>query len=182
MDLFNFTPFPTLQTERLVLRQLNLNDKELIFEYGSNKENFPFVDMPVYTRIEEVQNYINRMNTGIEQNKWIIWAIADANTHTILGTISIWNLSREECKGELGYGLFPGNLGKGIMSEALTRVVEYGFDQMGLKRIEAYTGVLNEKSIILLEKNHFTKQSSFIETETSSGEPMEMVIYVRNKG
>jgi len=118
------------------------------------------------------------MNAGVENDKWIIWAIADANTNIILGTISIWNISKEKSKGELGYGLFPGNLGKGIMSEALNKVVGYGFDNIGLKTIEAYTNAMNRKSIALLERNNFTKISSFVETATSNGESMEMVIYI----
>lgn len=179
MDKLNFNPFPTLRTDRLLLRQFEMNDDKLILEYQSNKENFKFVDMPVYTSIQDAQNYIIKMNTGVENNKWIIWAITDSNTNIILGTISIWNISKEQSKAELGYGLFLGNSGKGIMSEALKKVVEYGFNNMGLKAIEAYTNVINKKSIALLEKNNFTKKSLFTETETFSGEPMEMVIYER---
>lgn len=174
---FNFNPFPTLKTERLVLRRLTESDATLIFEYQSDKENFKYVDMSIYTNIEEAQNYIVKMNTGVDDSKWIIWAISDVNTNIILGTISIWNISIDDSKAELGYGLFPGNLGKGIMSEALKKVVEYGFNNMGLKVIEAYTSSINKRSIALLERNNFTKISSFIETETSNGEPMNMVIY-----
>lgn len=177
MDKLNFNPFPLLKTERLLLRQLKASDDKLIFEYQSSKDNFKFVDMPVYAGIEEAEKYIIKMNTGVENNKWIIWAISDIETNRILGTICIWNISMEQSKAELGYGLFPGNLGKGIMSEALKKVIEYGFESMGLKIIEAYTNVLNEKSIALLERNNFTFKSTFTETETSSGEPMEMVIY-----
>lgn len=178
MNNLDFNPFPTLRTERLILRKLDLSDDELIFNYQSDKENFKYVDMPVYTNIEEAQNFIAKMNSGVESNKWIIWAIADANTNSILGTISIWNISLEDSKAELGYGLFPGNLGKGIMSEALKAVIEFGFNTMGLEGIEAYTNAVNEKSIALLERNNFTLASSFTETETFSGEPMDMVIYV----
>lgn len=177
MNKLNFNPFPTLRTERILLRQLEMGDDKLIFQYQSNKENFKFVDMPVYASIDDARNYITRMNTGIKNNKWIIWAIADSNTNTILGTISIWNISIQQSKGELGYGLYQGNLGKGIMSEALKKVVEYGFDNMGLKTIEAYTNVLNEKSIALLERNNFTYKSSIIESAASNDEPMKMVIY-----
>lgn len=152
MDKLNFNPFPTLRTDRLLLRQLEMNDDKLIFEYRSNKENFKFVDMPVYTSIEDAQNYITKMNTGVEKNKRIIWAIADLRTNAILGTISIWNISNKQSKAELGYELFPGNLGKDIMSEALKKIVEYGFNNMGLKTIEAYTNAMNKKSIALLEK------------------------------
>lgn len=177
MNELNSNPFPTLRTDRLILRKLEMSDDKLIFGYQSNKENFEFVDMPVYTSIEEAQNYIKKVNNGVEKNKWIIWAIADKETNIILGTISIWNISLEQSKAELGYGLFPGNLGKGIMSEALKKVVEFGFNNMGLKIIEAYTNEINHKSRALLERNNFTKISSFTETETSNGLPIEMVIY-----
>lgn len=173
----DFNSFPTLRTDRLLLRQLQSSDYKLIFQYQSNKENFKYVDMPVYTKIEEAQNYILKMNSGVKDNKWIIWAISEMNTNKILGTISIWNISKKEQKAELGYGLYPGNYGKGIMSEALKKVVEHGFNNIGLKTIEAYTNVVNKKSIALLERNNFTKKSLFTENETISGEPMEMVIY-----
>ncbi|WP_438319258.1 GNAT family N-acetyltransferase [Sporosarcina sp. FA9] len=173
----NFDPYPELKTDRLLLRQLVMNDDERIFEYQSNKENFKFVDMPIYTSLEETQNYVTKMNAGVSSNQWIIWGIADAKTNSVLGTISIWNISTEQLKAELGYGLFPGSFGKGIMSEALVKVVEYGFEVMGLKTIEAYTNAMNDKSIALLERNKFTKISSLIETETSNRVPVEMVVY-----
>lgn len=179
MNKLNFNPFPILKTDRLVLRKLEGKDDKAIFKYQSDKDNFPYVDMPVYTNIEEARSYICKMNNGIYNNKWIIWAIVDRYTDNILGTISIWNISKEKSKAELGYGLFPGNIGKGIMSEALKLVVEYGFNTIGLDTIEAYTNVLNKKSISLLEKNNFTQKALLTELETFSGEPIEMVIYSR---
>lgn len=181
MKKLNFNPFPVLETDRLTLRQLHMSDDEIIFRYQSDKENFKYVDIPIYTRIEEAQRYIVKMNIGVSENKWIIWAIADRCTNHILGTISIWNIVEEESKAELGYCLYPGNLGKGIMTETLTRVLEYGFDTLDIENIEAYTSASNVKSIRLLERKDFSRASSFIETETFGGEPMEMVIYVRKK-
>ena len=65
------------------------------------------------------------------------------------------------------------------MSEALNKVVDYGFNEMGLKCLEVFTNIINNKSVALLEKNNFTRVTSFIEKETYSGEPMELVIYKR---
>ncbi|NBI30938.1 GNAT family N-acetyltransferase [Chengkuizengella marina] len=178
MVQFIFNPFPTLRTDRLILRQLEWNDADFIFEYQSNKENFKYVDLPIYTSVKEALNYISRMNTGIENNKWIIWAITDVNTNKILGTISIWNISIDQLKAELGYALFPKNVGKGIMTEALRKVVDYGFNKMELRSIEACTSSLNSKSIALLESNKFSKTSSFVE-QTSNGESIKMDIYSR---
>ncbi|XMB85242.1 GNAT family protein [Mycoplasmatota bacterium WC44] len=180
MVKLNFSPFPSLETDNLILRQLEIKDAQAIFDYQSNKKNFKYVDMKIYTNIKEAQNYILKMNNGVEMNKWIIWAIADLRTNVILGTISIWNISHEQQKGELGYGLFPGNTGKGIMSEALKKVVEYGFYNIGLNTLEAYTNILNNRSITVLERNDFTRKTLFTEINTTSGKPMDMVIYKRN--
>lgn len=180
MNKLDFNPFPIMKTERLILRKLVMRDDNIIFNYQSDKDNFKFVDMPVYKHLEEAQNYIMKMNKGVEDNKWIIWAISDIKTDIILGTISIWNISIKDSKAELGYGLYPGNVGKGIMSEALGTAIKYGLNVMGLDTIEAYTNVNNIRSISLLERNNFTKKSSFIETETTDRVPMEMVIYKYN--
>ena len=56
------------------------------------------------------------MNTSVDADKWIIWAIADINSDIILGSISIWNFNTESKKAELGFGLFPGNKGKGLIT------------------------------------------------------------------
>ena len=180
MVTFQFSPFPTLKTDRLFLRKLELKDAQPIFEYQSNKKNFPYVDMQVYTEIEDARNYIKKMNAGVENNKWIIWAIADNQTNHIVGTTSIWNLSEEQRKGELGYGLFPSYRGKGLMKEALTKVIEYGVNTMGLKTLEAYTNSENKESISLLKNCQFNKAANVREVNTYSGKPMDMVIYQRS--
>ena len=89
MNDLDFSPFPTLKTNRLLLRKLEMYDDQLIFAYQSNRDNFPFVDLPVYTKIGEARSYIKKMNTGLKNNKWLIWAITDISTNKILGTISI---------------------------------------------------------------------------------------------
>ena len=155
MKNLNFNPFPMLKTERLVLRQLEDKDAPLFFDYQSNKQNFLHVDMPVYTDILQAYSYIKEKNEDIQRNKWILWAIADINTDRILGTISIWNFNQEKDKAEFGYGLFPGNTGKGIMTEALLRAIDFGFKDLCLKTLEAYTNIMNLKSIKLLKRTHF---------------------------
>lgn len=156
MKELNFSPFPTLKTKRLLLRKLEKKDADLIYNYQSKKENFPFVDMPVYSNISQAKDYIVKMNKGVGNNRWIIWAITRNKSNIILGTISIWNFNFEFNKAELGYGLFPGNTGKGFMSESLSKIIEYGFDVLELTTIEAYTNKKNENSVSLLKKNYFT--------------------------
>ena len=132
--------------------------------------------MPVYTDIAEAKTYIEKMNAGIKDKKWIIWAISDNNSKEILGTISIWNISLELETADLGYGLFSESRGRGIMSEAIKRVVSYGFNNMGLIKIVACTNSLNQKSIALLKRNGFGYSSTF-EEPSSNGHIVNMDIY-----
>lgn len=176
MTAHNFHPFPVLHTDRLCLRQLSMSDVDEIYKYNSKKEHFPYVDKPEHQSIEDSRHHIDKMNKGVEENKWVIWAIADSATNNAVGTISLWNLSSDGRKGELGYALHPGYTGKGLMTEALNEVVQYGFDRMGLESIEAYTHKDHQRSILLLERNGFTKVK-VISEKGPSGKEMQLVVY-----
>ncbi|QEE16931.1 GNAT family N-acetyltransferase [Promethearchaeum syntrophicum] len=163
MKNLNINPFPILRSERLVLRKLEVKDVPLFFEYQSNKQNFLHVDMPIFTDITQTYTYIKEKNETVEQNKWILWAITDINSDRIFGTISIWNFNLEEEKAEFGYGLFPGSTGNGFMTEALLCTIDYGFQELKLKTLEAYTNIMNDKSIKLLKCTNFKYDSKIQE-------------------
>jgi len=160
-----FSPFPVLESERLLLRKLKPEDEAGIFDYQSNKENFPYVDMPVYKDQDEARKYILKMKNGVSNNEWIVWAICikdirsedkSANlSEMLIGTISIWNLNLKENKAELGYGIFPKFRRQGYMKEALDLVTEYGFKSMKLSSIEAYTSHYNQPSKDFLTSMNF---------------------------
>lgn len=85
----------------------------------------------------------------------ILWAITYKDSDDLIGTICLWNFSKEQSKGEVGYELSPIFQGKGIMQEALRAVLEFGFEDLNLQNIEGIVNEKNEKSIQLLEKNQF---------------------------
>jgi ribosomal-protein-alanine N-acetyltransferase len=73
----------------------------------------------------------------------------------LIGSISLWNFSKDGTSAEVGYDLSPNFQNKGIMTEALQKVIEYGKNQLNLFYIEAYTHKENMNSIKLLEHNNF---------------------------
>ena len=83
-----------------------------------------------------------------------------------MGTIGLWNISKEKNSAEIGYELIPAFQGKGIMQEVFPALVAFGFETMKLQTIEAYTTSDNEKSVKLLEKNNFIL-SGELENETA---------------
>ncbi len=171
----DFFPFPRLEGRRVLLRELVSGDAEGIFEYQSNKENFPYAEMVIYEDISQARAYIEKMNVGVESGKWIVWAICLKETGQIMGTISIWNLNDELNQGEFGYGIFPQFRRQGYMMEALDLAMEYGFKVMGLDKIEAYTFHKNEPSIDLLKKMNFEFVRTF-EDDYCGGALMDLFV------
>jgi ribosomal-protein-alanine N-acetyltransferase len=152
---FDFTNFPVLQTERLTLRELNLNDTKAIFRLRTKKEVVEFIDRKTLNNLSETRAFIERISKLTSNNKGVFWVIESKSNSQVIGTIGLRNFEDEENYAEIGYELEPSYQQKGFMSEAFNVVVEYGFKQMELKTIEAFTHKNNRASIALLEKQKF---------------------------
>ena len=109
--------------------------------------------------IEDARAFIDKINTGVADNEWLYWAITLKNDNKLIGTICFWNIVSEENKAEIGYVLHPAMQDRGLMQEATTRVIEYGFENIKLGSIEAVLHPGNAKSVTLLKKNAFVYES-----------------------
>ena len=155
-----FTPFPVLKTERLTLRQLSVNDDKEIFALRSDKQVNKYLDREPSHTIEDARKFIDKIAEVVRQNQGIYWAITLTNNDNLIGTICLFNFSNENNQAEIGYELLPAFQGQGIMQEATSKVIAFGFDVIGLKAIEAYTHLENKNSSKLLEKFNFRKQEN----------------------
>lgn len=181
MLTLNFTPFPTLETERLILRQLQPEDDVALFRLRSDDRVNKYLDRAKATSVEDVRLFIEKINTAIRNNETIYWAITLKNDALVIGTITLWNISEEHNKAEVGYELNPDFQGRGLMQEALKKVITFGFSTIKLQSIEAFTAKGNSKSTSLLEKNNFQRDYN-LEKEFSVKEDFKgMVIYSLSK-
>ena len=153
----NFNPFPTLTTERLLLRKLSIYDANEIYFLRSDERVNKYIDRPRAASLEDAYNFINKINHDIENNECIDWAITFKDDSELIGSICLWNFAIEENKTEVGYELLPDFQRKGIAQEALSAVINFGFEVMKLKTIEAYTHKENLQSTKLLEKFNFKR-------------------------
>lgn len=160
--------FKVITTERLLLRKLEIKDSGPLFNFHKDKHNFLEADLPVYKSLEDVILYIHKMNQGLAEHKWYIWAIESKERSEIMGSISIWNLNKDENKAEFGYSLFPDFRGHGYMKEALLATTDFGFKILGLSCLEAYTKEGNQASRKLLNASGF-KYIETIEDAYSNG-------------
>ena len=172
----NFTPFPYLETERLYLRALKTEDANEIFVLRTDESVNEFIKRPRAKTIDDALQHIEKINNNIENDESILWAISMKNDPKLIGTICLWNIVKEKNHAEIGYELLPQFNGKGLMQEAFVKVIEYGFEKLQLKTIEAWLNVNNLRSIKILEKNNF-KRDLEAENKMDKTEYTEMIIY-----
>jgi ribosomal-protein-alanine N-acetyltransferase len=150
-----FTPFPILTTERLTLKQLVVNDEQEIFALRSDREINKYLDRQVSNTIADARKFINTINDKINKNDSLYWAITLSDRGILVGTICLFGFSDENGKCEIGYELLTNFQGQGIMKEAAEKVIDYSFNTIKVKKIEAFFHRDNQRSIKLLGKLSF---------------------------
>ncbi len=173
----NFKPFPTLETERMVIRRITKKDVDDLFFLRTNEETMTYLDRAKAASTEEVKDLIRKIDTGIKQNTAIGWGISLKNHTELIGTISYHRIEKEHYRAEVGYMLKPAYWKQGLISEALKKVIDYGFNHMKLHSIEANVNPNNAGSIMLLEKMGFVKEAHFKENYYYNGQFLDSVIY-----
>ncbi|MGZ3874865.1 MAG: GNAT family N-acetyltransferase [Mucilaginibacter sp.] len=155
----NFTPFPTITTQRLVLRQLQVEDVHELFALRTDERVNRFLDRPLPGSLNDVREFITKVNQITRDNKGLYWVITRKNEDKLLGTIGFRNFEPEQYQAEIGYELHPDHQGQGFMHEAITHVLAYGFGRIGLRAIMADTDPENLRSVQTLERHGFVKMN-----------------------
>ncbi|GAA4274829.1 GNAT family N-acetyltransferase [Aquimarina gracilis] len=157
-----------LNTKRLTLRQIAYSDSKEILFLRSNEIVNTYVNRPKTQTLEETIAFIDKINNGIKEDDWLFWGITLKSNPKLIGTICLWNFSDHHKIAEIGYDLHPDFHGQGIMNEALIRVLNYGFQDLKLDQIEAYTHKDNEASKGLLKKNNFILEENRKDNENEN--------------
>ena len=171
-----FTPYPTLHTERLILRELRDTDAEALYGLRTDTRVNQYIKRAAMTSVPEAARYIEHITEGITSGMWIYWAICLQHDDHLIGTICLWQFTPDREQAEIGYEMYPTYQGQGVMSEAIRAVIDYGVEQLGLVRLEAYTHRDNAQSIRLLERFDFVLDEEQVDEHNKNN-----VIYVWRK-
>lgn len=151
----DFSKFPALETERLVLRKLALSDAPEIYRLRSDLEVAVLTGIVPALSIDDAIAHINKIEKLTFKNVSMYWAISYKGDPALIGTICLWNFDIPNETVEIGYELLPEFRGKGIAAEAIKNVTSFGFGKIGAKSITAFPSVDNAASVRLLEKLGF---------------------------
>ena len=148
------------ETERLILRTITEYDAVEIFSIRSNSEINRFLHRIPPKNSFEALDFILNIKRKILNKEILFFGISCRTQPQLLGTICLWNFSEDREIAELGYELLPNYHGKGLMSEAVAFILKFGFQQLNLNKIEAFTNKDNVNSIALLRKFNFILNES----------------------
>ncbi|MBP6697781.1 MAG: GNAT family N-acetyltransferase [Flavobacteriales bacterium] len=155
--------FPIVTTERLVLRDLRPTDVEQVFALRSDPLVMQHVNRPLAKTIDDASALIDLINSMVAASDAVQWAITVKGDDVFIGLIGFWRMEKQHHLAELGYMLAHEHWGKGYISEAIGALIPFGFNTLGLHRIEAITRPENAASIRALEKNGFAPEAHFKE-------------------
>ena len=151
MDYFDFSEFPTLTTERLILREMLLEDAPGVFDIRGDYQVTRYNTGPAYTLVDQAQRLIQSIRDGYLTRDELRWGITlNGGDNRVIGMVGFNYWNRIDRRASVGYDLARAYWRQGIMSEALRAVIDFGFTRMNLNRIEADCTVENEASATLL--------------------------------
>ncbi|OJX32714.1 MAG: GNAT family N-acetyltransferase [Chryseobacterium sp. 36-9] len=157
MRLPPYDKFPIVSDDKVMLRQIQLSDINDIIEIS-------FYDSIQATTLTQAVEMQAKINTDYSNGNSIHWGIVDKLTNKIVGTCGYYR-GLDKGEGELGCVLLPQYRGQGYMTNALILAIEFGINNIGLKRIWAATTKQNEKAIKLIEKLNFIKIADLNDNE-----------------
>ena len=176
----NFSPFPVIKTERLLLRSLTMEDLTDLFYLRTNEKVNTHLNKAPDASPEATKEKIKEILQKQEENDCVFWVIElKDKPANMIGNIGYWNITKEHYRAEIGYILHPDHWKKGIMKEALNAVVEYAFTKTNMHTIEANINPDNIASGALLESCGFIKEAYHKENYYYDGVFYDSVIYSR---
>ncbi len=129
--------FPTLQTERLILRAFQMDDAPAVNKYVSEKAiAATTLNIPHPYTLEMADEWIGTHKEAFENGQAVRFAITLGESGNLLGAIGLEITAAHE-RAEIGYWIGKPHWGKGYCTEAALAVLQYGLDSLGLERIFA---------------------------------------------
>ena len=177
MQPFSFLPFKNLESQRLILRRITAADVNEIFALRSDADLMKFIPRPLCKDVNDALVHINMIQQKLETNEGINWAITLKGNDILIGIIGHYQIKWEHFRSEIGYMLAPEFKGKGVITEAVQLIVEYGFNEMNMHSLEAVIDPENIASARVLEKNNFIKEAHLKENGFFDGRFIDAVIY-----
>lgn len=168
---------PVLTTAHYLLRGIRRSDAPCLFPFFSDRDTMKFITPHPAVSVKDVEVQILEdleLNTLEEQLDWVIETKHD---FTVIGTFRFHKIDKWHRKAEMGAVIGAPFQKKGIMTEIMPAVLDYGFHKLGFNRIFGDIFASNEGSAKILQAYGFMKEGTLRQTDFDGHTFHDTVVY-----
>jgi len=170
--------FPTLKTDRLLLRQFTDEDLQNVFTGLSHPEIIKYYGVS-YSTLDATREQM-KFFSDLEKNETgIWWAVCSLDNQIFYGAGGLNGLNKIHKKAEIGFWLLTEFWAQGIMTETMPIICKYGFEHLGLHRIEGFVESENKLCKKAMSKLGFQLEGTMIDCEIKNGQFISLDIYAK---
>ena len=147
-----FSHIPTLETDRLILRGMRVSDAEDMYEYACRPSVTEYLTWDPHTSEDMTREYLTYVGQRYRTGDFYDWSMVCRADGRMIGTCGFTSFNCPADSAEIGYVLNPAYQGQGLATEAVRRVLRFGFEELSLHRIEAHFIQGNDASRRLMER------------------------------
>ncbi|MEP7356308.1 MAG: GNAT family N-acetyltransferase [Anaerolineales bacterium] len=156
--------FPVLETDRLVLRQVTADDTEAIFRMLADPAVTRYLGRQPFSALDQAASRVQAYADEFKARTGLAWAVTQRSDGQFMGLCRYTQFFRFHYRAEIGYLLSRAWWGQGVMPEAVSAALDFGFTRLGLHSVQADIDPANNQSRRLLEKLGFVQEAMFRES------------------
>ncbi len=150
--LKQFSIPPVLTTSRLTLRKMVPQDANDMYTYASRADVTEYLLWSPHPDVAYTAKYLKYVQGEYKKGRFFDWAVVYTCEDKMIGTVGFTELDKENLCAEIGYVINPEYACRGIATEAVSAVIWYAFEKLGMERIEARYMIGNVASMRVMEK------------------------------
>ena len=166
---------PTLTAQRVRLRWLGDADAESLYAVFSHPTVMRYWSTAPMTGVGQARELVAEIHECFRAQRLFQWGVARLADDRVIGTCTLFAINQLQGRCELGYALGHEHWGHGYMNEALTALIGFAFEPLGLRRLEADIDPRNVRSLRALEQLGFRREGLLRERWKVNGELQDSV-------
>jgi len=175
-----YSPPNALHTERCLLRDIRLSDREYMFEYASREEVAQYVLWDRHRTVGNSEDFIKKVLKAYKKGEEnLVWGIEYIKEHKFIGSAGLHNLDESNRNAELGYVVSHKYKNRGFATEASSEILRFGFENLKLHRLYARVFPGNKPSARVLEKLGFVKEGTMKQSVYMNNRYHDTILYAR---
>ena len=147
-----FKHMPTLECENIILRPMRVSDAEDMYDYAKRPDLTRYLLWSPHPSVAYSKEFLKFVVKRYRAGDFFDWGVEEKSSGRMIGTCGFTSIDLENGVGEIGYVINPDFSGRGYATEAARAVIEYGFGELSLHRIQCRFMKGNDASLRVAEK------------------------------